>query len=65
MSHFYWFVRDNISSKLYENYKIYMVWSFLSGALIAYISFYSLNGIIDERGITGDFWFMGLGMLYS
>ena len=42
-----------------------MVWAVVGGFVTSYMSFYTLTGIVDETGVTADFWFMGIGMLYA
>ena len=65
LSHFYWYCRDSICSNFYNKYRIYMVWAMMTGFIQIQIGSNTLNGIIHSNGITSDFWYFGLGMLYG
>jgi hypothetical protein len=42
-----------------------MIWALSAGGFQAWFNYKTLNFIIDETGITSDFWFIGLAMLYG
>ena len=49
---------------MYHTYKVYMLWAIVSGAICVGIGYNTLTGIISSKGITADYWMIGLGVLY-
>ena len=65
LSHYCWYCRDSLCNNLYNKYKLYMVWALLGGIMQIQICQYCLNNIINVDGITADYWYCGLSMLYG
>ena len=65
LAEYVWYSRNTLMTKFKKNYVLFFIWAYLSGALVFFVSIYSLGGIMNAEGHVNNYWNAGVCVIVT
>ena len=65
MCQYYWYCRDSLMNSLWYLYPAMLVWTYISGILVYYISMHGFGHIVNSDGHVNNYWNVGATIILT